>query len=376
MAFQDLLLLWRCPLISQYHQFLSAQRKNLLVSIIIAITIIFCCLSGCTTSTAGLNAEKQYSGNTPVSFTDSSNTSFTLSRPAERIVAVNADTIETLIVIGAGEKIVGVPEYVAKNPQFMKHLPNAMNIGDSDSSNIELISSLNPDVIVVMSGMSDSLKTRLKNLNHTVVVFDCYILSDMPSSVSNMGIMTGETEKSDHYLQFFRNYDVLIQHRIKNLTVEQQPVVYLEIGSEYTAAGKGSGGDSIIHNMKGINIARDLPTPWPKVSPEWVVQNNPEVIIKTVHTSVGDEKNLSLINSEITLREGFSGIRAVRNSRVYTTSSNIFYGPKGIIGQLYLGKILYPDRFSDIDPDLILQKYAEEFMTGADTTATVYPSLR
>jgi iron complex transport system substrate-binding protein len=312
--------------------------------------MVFGSISGCLSSPFASDTNEPASTNSTIVFTDSTNKSFSFPHPAERIVTVNADTVETLIVLGAGNKIIGVTDNVAKNPQFMNHLPNAKNIGESGNPNIELISSLHPDVVVVMNSAPEGLKTRLTGMNFTLVTFDCYILSDLQSSVRELGIMTGKSENSERYLLFFQRYDSLISTRIGNLSADQQATVYFEIGSDYTAAGKGSGGSSLIRHIKATNIAENPPTPWPKVSLEWIVNNNPEVIIKTVHTYAGD-----------------------KNERVYVMSSNILYGPRGIIGQLYLGKIMYPVQFSDIDPDEVLHQYAKDCMSEADVTATVYP---
>jgi iron complex transport system substrate-binding protein len=340
---------------------------------IVILLMVFGSISGCLSSPFASDTNEPASTNSTIVFTDSTNKSFSFPHPAERIVTVNADTVETLIVLGAGNKIIGVTDNVAKNPQFMNHLPNAKNIGESGNPNIELISSLHPDVVVVMNSAPEGLKTRLTGMNFTLVTFDCYILSDLQSSVRELGIMTGKSENSERYLLFFQRYDSLISTRIGNLSADQQATVYFEIGSDYTAAGKGSGGSSLIRHIKATNIAENPPTPWPKVSLEWIVNNNPEVIIKTVHTYAGDKKEFPELYDGIRTREGFSGIRAIKNERVYVMSSNILYGPRGIIGQLYLGKIMYPVQFSDIDPDEVLHQYAKDCMSEADVTATVYP---
>jgi len=349
--------------------------KSLYILNLVVLLMVFGIISGCLSSPFTSDLKGPESSDNSVLFTDSTNKSVSLPHPAERIVTVNADTVETLIVLGAGDKIVGVTDNVAKNPQFMSHLPNAKNIGDSGNPNIELISSLHPDVIVVMSSAPEGLKTWLTGMNFTLATFNCYILSDLRSSVRELGTMTGRSESAGKYLLLFEKYDLLISTRIGNTSTDQQPRVYFEIGSDYTAAGKGSGGSALLRHIRATNIAEELPTPWPKVSPEWIVNNNPDVIIKTVHTYSGDEEGFPELYDGIKARGGFSGIRAVQNERVYVMSSNILYGPRGIIGQLYLGKILYPDQFSDIDPDEVLYQYAKDYMTEADVTATVYPPL-
>jgi len=45
------------------------------------------------------------------------------------------------------------------------------------------------------------------------------------------------------------------------------------------------------------------------------------------------------------------------------------------VGLLTLAKICYPDRFADIDPDSVLDYYAEQFFSNSSKTETVYPTI-
>jgi iron complex transport system substrate-binding protein len=114
------------------------------------------------------------------------------------------------------------------------------------------------------------------------------------------------------------------------------------------------------------NLAENLIGECVQVSPEWIIAQDPEIIIKTG----GIDRY-----SEIMNRQGFDQISAVRNERVYVLNSSLIYGPRDVIGRVYLAKIFYPDLFSDISPDQILDEYAGEFVPGANKTCPVYPPI-
>lgn len=60
------------------------------------------------------------------------------------------------------------------------------------------------------------------------------------------------------------------------------PKVYLEwssSGGDLSTLGPGSAFDEVLRVTKGYNIAGSLKEEYPKVDWEWVVTNNPEVII-------------------------------------------------------------------------------------------------
>ncbi|MDD1729679.1 MAG: ABC transporter substrate-binding protein, partial [Methanospirillum sp.] len=341
--------------------------KNLIVNYLITLFIICVIFSaGCVSQSPPVNIEIAPSGSTNITVTDSLDNTYSFSKPVERIIALNLDTIETLIVLGAGDRIVGVPQSILEKTNLIRYLPNAVNVGESGSPNVEKITELHPDTIIIMNTAGEKEKSKFSILNIPVLSYNCYILSELPSSVKNLGMLTGKNENASIYLNYFHQQDEMIQTRITTSGNEKRPDVYLEIGSEYIAAGKGSGGDSLLSHIKADNVASNLTTEWPKVTPEWVVKTNPSFIIKTVHTYVDEEKDFVKILSDLKSRAGFSEIDACKQNKTYVITSNFLYGPKGIIGQALLGKILYPEQFSDVHLDDQISRYEDLFSINID----------
>jgi len=305
---------------------------------------------------------------------DSSNKNWTFPSPVQRIVAFNLDTIETLIMLGAGDRVIGVPETILAKPYLKRYLPNAISIGESGSANIEKITSIRPDAVIVMSSSGEKEKSQLSALNIPVLLFNCYILDDIPPSVQNLGILTGEEANATRYLNFFNTYDSEILKRMESVGVVH-PTVYLEIGNDFTTAGNGSGGDSLINHIGVRNIAGNLSTTYPKVTSEWVIKNNPDYIVKTVHTYVGKEKDFLTIHQDICSRTGFSELDACKENRTSVVTSNFLYGPKGIIGQVILGKMFYPKEFRDLYIDDLVSEYEKISGITNEEKEIEYPAI-
>ena len=139
--------------------------------------------------------------------------------------------------------------------------------------------------------------------------------------------------------------------------------------------------DQMIHAAGGRNIAADLVPPRKSVtvSPEWVVAQNPDIIIKSVSTSgkgksvstsgdVGpyerdDPKLLKDVRDAILNRPGFSEITAVKEGRVYVGPDwQLFVSPKNVVVTAYMAKWFHPELFKDLDPKAIHQEYLNKFM--------------
>lgn len=105
-----------------------------------------------------------------------------------------------------------------------------------------------------------------------------------------------------------------------------------------------------------------------EVSAEWILKKNPEVVIigdwpprVTGYRVKNYTKAMEQIK-EFMQRPGMEKISAVRNSRVYVMDYELSAGATSWIGALYLAKILYPQRFKDLDPGQIHKEFFEKWL--------------
>jgi iron complex transport system substrate-binding protein len=137
-----------------------------------------------------------------------------------------------------------------------------------------------------------------------------------------------------------------------------------------TTVAKGSGYSEAVEIAGGINIAADLVGGWqgvlPKVDPEWVLEQNPDVIIGLSFTGgyeTDDENVMEARYDEVLGTPGFEHINAVKNDRVYVAHYILIYapGPGYQVGVAYMAKWLHPDLFEDLDPQAVHQDYIDRF---------------
>jgi iron complex transport system substrate-binding protein len=99
---------------------------------------------------------------------------------------------------------------------------------------------------------------------------------------------------------------------------------------------------------------------------EWILKENPNVIIKSLAPGSGNagwnssEQAAEILKSYIEGRPGWSNLDAVKNNRTHLISTEIAWGPDGIVGDAYYAKWLHPEL--DIDPEKIYKEYLEQFM--------------
>lgn len=307
---------------------------------------------------------------TRITITDSSNSTITLSETPRRIITTNPYSTEFLLDLNAGDKIVGVTKSTKENQELKKYLEHADIIGDNNVIDYEKIVSLHPDIIIVPSTMSPETIEKIRSLNITVAVFDCYYLTSIKSSAEEMGKLVDRQDLADKYLAFFQKYDNLITEKTRDINDNNGTRVYYETHGGGTV-GKGSGGYYYLKKLKANNIAGGINISVPTVSSEWIVSQNPDLIIITGNP-YDDTKELV---ERMDNRSGFAEINAVKTGRVYAINPSVLYGPREIIGLLYMGKILYPERFSDVNPDAVLAEYESTFIRVTNRTNVIYPPI-
>ena len=120
-----------------------------------------------------------------------------------------------------------------------------------------------------------------------------------------------------------------------------------------------------------INIAADLEQQWTQVDPEWLLEQNPEVIMVdrffpsrggVFGFDVDDPAVAEALRNEIMGMTGFEGSDAGANGRVYLFEGALMVSPRFAVGMAYWAKWLHPDLFAGLDPQAIYQEYLTSFM--------------
>jgi len=329
-------------------------------------------MSGCTSPTATPSASPT-AGERPVTIVDTTGKTITLPAAANRIIVTNSDAAEVLIALGAKDKIVGVTNTVLNTPLMASNLGNVTSVGVWDNPSIEDIIALQPDIVVAYASWKPKNLAQFEAANITLVALDCYKMDSLTTDIRKLGVLAGEEENATAYADFIDEKMNLVKARTANLTEGEKPTVYWEQNrTKISSAGNGSGGDTLIKMAGGNNLAGNETQQYPEVSAEWIVQSDPQVIIRNVGYVKSQDYMKDLI-STIENRTGMSQVRAVKDGKVYIMSTTIAYGPKGFAGLLYMAKILYPDRFADVDPTKALDEYSEKFVPGANKDIYIYP---
>ncbi len=297
------------------------------------------------------------------------NTSITGNRPESsiRTVVLHNDAMELLMALNAGESIVGISEINETN-FFYSSLKTLPRVGKWAEPNIEAIAQLKPDIVVTYDNWParEELEDKLLPFGIKVERIPCYRIDQLANDARKLGELTGKTSEAEHFINYFQQYITLISERTKEISEIQ--TVYFEFG-DYKALAPGSGSDEILEIARVKNAASEFQIPYPKISTEWLLSNNPDIIIKTIRSDIVKKEDYE----NLMQRQAWNTLDAIKENRVYLISSDICSGPRAVVGALYIAKWSYPERFEDIDPGEIHAKWLWEFFRKKPDRIYVYP---
>ncbi|HOV83093.1 MAG TPA: ABC transporter substrate-binding protein [Methanothrix sp.] len=302
---------------------------------------------------------------------DSIGRNVTVNVPVRSIIALGTYRNEAAKILKAQDMMVGVSSDI-KEGYYYPDLADKPAVGTWSAPDSEAIVKLQPDIVITSANMNRAtmLEESLKPASIAVLGLDFYRDNIIRSEMRTLGFILNRNAEADRYLQWRNTYDQPIRDYVTGLKEEDRPRLFMEWGTKNSISGissygKGASGDAVCDFTGGQNIAGNLKE-FPKVDSEWVLKENPDVIIKCLAPGSGKagwnstEEAAEILDGYIEGRPGWSNLNAVKNNRTHLLSTEIAWGPDGIVGVAYYALWLHPEM--DIDPEKIYREYLDQFM--------------
>jgi iron complex transport system substrate-binding protein len=298
---------------------------------------------------------------------DTANRTVTLKMPIRKIIAVTGDAAEAIRVLHATDKVVGVSVDTLDDATYLPDFSKMPSVGKWSEPDIEKILTLEPDLAIsYKSAAPKYLEPKLNGTGIPIVALDLYRADDLPAEMKMLGYIVGKTDDADKYLDFFYNITDAIQAKTSKLPADKKARVYLEGYADLKTYTKGKGGDLACTMAGGVNIASDLEGAYPEVESEWIMIQNPDVVVRlTSPTEIAcgyasdDSAGFASKRKEILARTGWNNITAVKDERVYMLLYEFGASPAVPVTIAYMAKWFYPDLFSDLNPKALHQQYLD-----------------
>ncbi|KKH93580.1 iron transporter [Methanosarcina sp. 1.H.T.1A.1] len=361
--------------------------KIIFIGVLIAALVV---TSGCTSKStpvedgedaapaesAGITTNsEELTESAGITITDGFGRNVTIPENVEEVVCSGAGSLRYLVYLQAQDFVVGVDSlekkesavegrpYALANPQ-LKDYPLIGEFRGKDDP--EKIININPQVVLktgttgqpsaTNAAEADSLQEKT---GISVISFPYGSLkneeqkAEMYSSLRIMGEVVGKQERAEEVIAYIEATMEDLENRTADIPESERKTVY--VGGVSSAGAHGIISTEPAYPpflwVNANNVAAGMGADHADIAKEALVNWDPEYIFIDIGTlQLGNEGAVGELKTDPSLK----GLSAVKNGNVYGVIPYNFYSTnyESVLANAYfVGKVLYPDRFEDVDPE-------------------------
>ncbi len=225
------------------------------------------------------------------------------SKPPKTI-ALAPVVSDIIFELGAEENLIAVSSYTDTRGK------NIQTIGSAYGLDWEKLIALNPDLVICSYIQDDFICKRLQTCGIKYMRLHKEGLANIPKDIRLLGKVFFKTSKANDIADKFENL-------VNTPTSPSNLKAIFLLGN--VAAGRGSFVSDVLKAGGFKNCVEKISSPWPVVSREFVLGENPDVIFIATHLNQTEySKILQQLNDDI----AWSATNAVKNKRVYFVPFN------------------------------------------------------
>ncbi|EMX2993475.1 ABC transporter substrate-binding protein [Escherichia coli] len=314
--------------------------------------------------------------------TDQLGRTVTIPDHVNRVVVLQHQTLNLLVQLDAQNSIVGILSSWKKQlgEHYVRLAPRLVDLpmpGDLTQVNIESLLKLSPQVVFVANYAPAEMITQIEQagipvvaislredrageankINPTMTDEDTAYNNGLKTGIRLIGEVVDRQKQAQELIDYTFSERQKVSARLQTIAPENRIRVYMA-NPDLTTYGSGKYTGLMMSHSGATNVAAASIKGFKQVSIENVLEWNPQVIF--VQDRYPDEVNKILNDAAL------QTIDAVKNHRVYLMPEYAkawgYPMPEALaIGELWMAKKLYPERFTDIDMQKAADAYYQRF---------------
>ena len=235
----------------------------------------------------------------------------------ERIVCLTEETVETLYLIGEGDRVVGVSGYTVRPPEARRKPKVSAFI----NARYDKIDALRPDLVLAFSDLQADIAAELIRRGYNVVTFNQRSVAEILQMIVLIGALVGRSDRAEALAaDLARGLDEV---RDRAAALPRRPRVFFEEWDNPLISGIRwvdelmaiAGGEPIFPELRDRPLAKNR-----IVSADDVAARDPEVIVAS-----WCGKGVKM--RTIVERPGWDSVSAVKAGRIHEIKSTYILQP-------------------------------------------------
>ena len=238
-----------------------------------------------------------------------------------RIVVLDPATVEMIYMLGAEDKIVGVANLERSKVWPEEKVAKLESVGTFIKPSLERIITLKPDLVITSALTDDNLNNGLKSNNIEAKRIQANSIEEIFTNFMEVAKMLGKENEANKIIAEKR----VKLEEIKKMATINKKGLFVMSASPLMVFGNDNLPNDIMKLLNIKNIAENQKGRNPIVTPEFIIKENPDMIITLL-------PNPSQI---VTTNPQLKNVNAIKNNKfIVVNSSQILRGSPRTIDQI------------------------------------------
>ena len=234
----------------------------------------------------------------------------------ERVIVIDSAVVEIIYLIGGEENIVAIANTMNGDIWPMEKTNKLSTVGTITKPSIEQILSYEPDLII-LNPMIAGFENLLQERKIPYIINNGNNFKEILNNVEIYGKLMGKEDEADRITEEYREKLKILREKLKKNPLNFKGAFLFSTSPMMAFNSKSLPGQ--VFNLLGIeNIADNLPGGRPILSPEYVISQNPDILLGAMSikkkedilnsnpfimkTTAGKKGNIAIVESSKILR--------------------------------------------------------------------------
>ena len=219
----------------------------------------------------------------------------------DRIVVLDPAAVEMVYLLGGEDKLVGIAKLERSKIWPEEKTEKVESVGTFINPSLEKIIALKPDLVIESFHSSDAIDKSLSSNNIEIIKIQANSIEDIFKNFQKVAKILGKEKEAEKIIAEKRQKI----EEIKKIDTAEKKGLFILASTPMKVFGKGTLPNDIMEMLNIKNIAAGMEGMSPTLTPEYIIKENPDIIL----TFVKDPQEIVKVNPQI------KDISAIKNNK-------------------------------------------------------------
>lgn len=193
----------------------------------------------------------------------------------DRIVVLDPAVVEMVYLLGGEDKLVGIAKLERSKIWPEEKTEKVESVGTFINPSLEKIIALKPDLVIESFHSSDAIDKSLSSNNIEIIKIQANSIEDIFKNFQKVAKILGKEKEAEKIIAEKRQKI----EEIKKIDTTEKKGLFILAPTPMRVFGKGTLPNDIMEMLNIKNIAAGMEGMSPTLTPEYIIKENPDIIL-------------------------------------------------------------------------------------------------